>query len=171
MKRIGLQAFAAAVFLCAASGTAVAQGAVAARASGGMSWIIPESQFGFEIVVVVTFNGRKYENGDVLGRIDYHLTAFGEHFHDSIRMTCLEVYDGGTRVKYGGVVEVSNNTDPGTQWVWFQGIDNGEGAGAPPDQSTIGGVGTEEENEAFCASPAPPTFIFDVNGNIQVVEG
>lgn len=154
--------------LCSAAGTAAAQSAVVARASGGMNWIIPESVFGVEVGVLVTFNGRKYDDGRVLGRIDYHLTLLGEHFHDNIRMTCLEVYDGGTRVKYGGIVEVSNNVEPGTQFVWFQGIDNGEGNGAPPDQSTIGGVGNEEENEAFCASPDPPRFIFDVNGNIQV---
>lgn len=154
--------------LCLGIQAAAAQSAVVARASGGINWIIPESVFGFELGVLVTFNGRKYNDGEVLGRIDYHVSAFGEHFHDNIRMTCLEVYDNGTRAKYGGVVEVSNNTEPGSQYVWFQAIDNGEGEGAPPDRSTIGGVGTQEENAAFCASPALPVLAFDVNGNIQV---
>ncbi len=79
----------------------------------------------------------------------------------------MEIYDGN-RVKYGGVVEVSNDPDivPGELFIWFQGIDNGEGV--EPDLSTIAGAGDDAANEAFCASPAPPRFVFPVQGNIQV---
>lgn len=84
----------------------------------------------------------------------------------------MSVYDGN-RVKYGGEVILSTDPSvpPGT-YMWFQGIDNGEGAGAPTDQSTGSGFGTAAENQAFCDSPdAPnPLFLASVNGNIQVRE-
>jgi hypothetical protein len=37
-------------------------------------------------------------------------------------------------------------------------IDNGEGANAPPDQSSLVGFGDEAANEAFCNSPRLPRF-------------
>lgn len=144
--------------------------AVAAAADGGAHWTVPPSLFGFEVGNKLTFNGRKMADGTVTGRIDYHQSFLGNDIHLNARLTCLEVYDGGTRVKYGGVVTVSNDPGivPGELFIWFQGIDNGQGAGAPPDRSTIAGAGDEAANEAFCASDAPPRNIFDVQGQIAV---
>ena len=52
---------------------------------------------------------------------------------------------------------------------WFQAFDNGEGAGATPDQSSLVGFGDEAANEAFCNSPNLPRFgPWDIEGNIQV---
>jgi hypothetical protein len=48
-------------------------------------------------------------------------------------------------------------------------LDNGEGANAPPDQSSLVGFGNEAANEAFCNSPNLPRFgPWNVEGNVQV---
>jgi hypothetical protein len=84
----------------------------------------------------------------------------------------MNVYDGN-RVKYGGLITSSNDPDfPAGGYIWFQGLDHGEGAGAPPDQSTGSGFGDAAANEAFCnsANPPNPTFLSAIDGNIQVRE-
>jgi hypothetical protein len=146
-----------------------ALGPAVASARGGAHWTIPPARFGFEIGNKLSFTATKYADGSVDGRINYHQSFLGFDIHLNARVTCMEVYDGN-RVKYGGVVEVSNDPDiaPGETFIWFQGLDHGEGANAAPDQSTIAGAGNEAANEAFCASSAPPVNIFDVTGNIQV---
>lgn len=147
-----------------------AAGAVVERASGGANWTL--EVFGFTIPQVLGFTARKYADGRVDGHIEYHQLFQGERLKFVANVTCMEIYDGN-RVKYGG--EIRRSTDPafpaGT-FIWFQSIDNGEGASAPPDESTGSGFGTEAENEAFCADPAPPNplFLAEVDGNIQVVE-
>lgn len=145
-------------------------GAIVERASGGANWTL--EVFGFTIPQVLGFTARKYADGRVEGHIEYHQVFLGERLKFVASVTCMEIYDGN-RVKYGGEVRRSNDptVPPGT-FMWFQSIDNGEGAGAPPDQSTGSGFGTEAENEAFCASPATPNplFLSEVDGNIQVVE-
>ena len=151
----------------AASSTA---GPATAAANGGAHWTVPASLFGFEIGNKLQFNARKRADGQVSGTIDYHQEFLGNSIHLVADVTCMAVYDGGTRVKYGGPVRVSNDPDivPGEVFIWFQGIDNGQGASSPPDQSTIAGAGDDAANEAFCASSAEPRFAFDVTGNIDV---
>ena len=82
----------------------------------------------------------------------------------------MNIYDGN-RAKIGGVVEFSNDsTVPVGSFAWFQVFDNGEGAGAPPDRSSLVGFGDEAANEAFCNSPNLPRFgPWDIEGNIQVI--
>lgn len=152
-----------------ATASVTAMGGVELAASGGLHWTVPAAQFGVEIGNKLTFTAKKSADGTVSGRIDYHQEVDGVVVHLNARVTCLAVYDGN-RVKYGGIVEVSNDPTipPGSLFIWFQGLDNGEGAGAAPDQSTIAGAGDEAANEAFCASPALPRFLFDVQGNLQV---
>jgi hypothetical protein len=76
------------------------------------------------------------------------------------------------RAKWGGLIEFSNDpTLPAGGFIWFNSIDNGEGAGAPPDLSSISGFGDEAANEAFCASILPPNPTFGphpIHGNINV---
>lgn len=143
-------------------------GAVVASASGGADWVL--EVFGFTIPQTLGFSARKYADGTVRGHINYHQTFEGETFKFNATVTCMNVYDGN-RVKYGGEVIVSNDptVPPGT-FMWFQGIDNGEGADAQPDQSTGSGFGTAVENQAFCDDSAEPNplFLAGVNGNIQV---
>ena len=67
------------------------------------------------------------------------------------------------------------STDPtisAGEYGWFQVFDNGEGANAPPDQSSLVGFGDEAANEAFCNSPNLPRFgPWAVAGNVQVSTG
>lgn len=141
---------------------------VVAQASGGASWVL--EVFGFVIPQTLGFSARKYADGTVRGHINYQQTFEGETFHFNATVTCMNVYDGN-RVKYGGEVIVSNDpTIPVGTFMWFQGIDNGEGNAAAPDQSTGSGFGDDADNEAFCDSPNEPNplFLAGVDGNIQV---
>lgn len=142
--------------------------AVVASATGGADWVL--EVFGFTIPQTLGFSATKFADGTVRGHINYHQIFLGERLRFNATVTCMSVY-GGNRVKYGGEIVLSNDpTIPPGTFIWFQGIDNGEGADSPPDQSTGSGFGTEAENEAFCNSEDPPNPIFlaDVNGNIQV---
>jgi hypothetical protein len=145
--------------------------AVVASADGSAHWTIPlPNPFG---VVVrnqpLSFNARKYADGSVTGRFEYHQLVEGESFDFNVAVTCMNIYDGN-RAKIGGVVEVSTDpTEPPGVFAWFQVFDNGEGANAPPDRSSLVGFGDEEANETFCNSPALPRFgPWDVQGDIQV---
>ena len=150
---------------------AVAGGSVVASASGGTHWTIPLPN-AFGVVVqnrTLAFNARRYEDGSVSGQFEYHQVVEGDAFKFNVDVTCFVVYDGN-RAKIGGVVEVSNDpTLPAGTFAWFQVFDNGEGAGAPPDRSSLVGFGDEAANEAFCNSPNLPRFgPWDVQGNVQV---
>jgi hypothetical protein len=144
---------------------------VVASATGGAHWTIAlPNPFG--VVVenrTLAFNAHEYADGSVGGRFEYHQVVEGEAFTFNVAVTCMNVYDGN-RAKIGGVIEVSNDpTLPPGVYAWFQVFDNGEGAGAPPDRSSLIGFGNEAANEAFCNSPNLPRFgPWDVDGNIQV---
>ncbi len=145
-------------------------GAVVASANGGVHWTIPAPNvFGGEVVSQpLAFNARKYADGGVSGEFEYHQTFQGETFTFHVDVTCMNVY--GNRAKIGGVVTQStDSTVPVGTFAWFQVFDNGEGANAPPDQSSLVGFGDEAANEAFCNSPNLPRFgPWDVQGNVQV---
>ena len=150
---------------------AAADGPIMATANGGYQWTIAaDDVFGVEVVNrSLTVNARQHADGSVAGVFQYHQLFLDNFIHVTLSVTCFEVYDGN-RAKVGGVIEVSNDprVPPGV-FGWFQAIDNGEGAGSDPDQSTLVGFGTEEQNEAFCNSPAGPNFgPWDVTGNLQV---
>ena len=145
--------------------------AVVASANGSAHWTIPLPNV-FGVVVenrTLSFNARKYADGSVAGRFEYQQVVEGDAFKFNVDVTCMNVYDGN-RAKIGGVVEISSDptVPPGT-FAWFQTRDNGEGANAPPDWSTLVGFGDEAANEAFCNSPNLPRFgPWDVQGNVQV---
>ena len=146
-------------------------GAAVLSANGSAHWTIPLPN-PFDVVVwnrTLSFNARKYEDGSVSGRFEYHQVVEGEAFVFNVDVTCFNVYDGN-RAKIGGVIEVSNDpTLPPGVFAWFQVFDNGEGAAAPPDRSSLIGFGDEAANEAFCSSPNLPRFgPWDVQGNVQV---
>ncbi len=151
--------------------TAAGSANTVASANGGIHWTIPlPNPFGVEVRnQPLAFNARKYADGSVSGRFTYHQVVQGESFNFVVDVTCMNVYDGN-RAKIGGVITVSNDPTlpPGT-FAWFQVFDNGEGAAAPRDQSSLVGFGNEAANEAFCNSPNLPRFgPWDVQGNVQV---
>jgi hypothetical protein len=142
-------------------------------ATGSAHWTIPlPNQFGVTVENrTLSFNARKYADGTVSGHFEYHqvIPETGGAFKFNVAVTCLNVYDGN-RAKLGGPVKVSSDPDlpPGT-FAWFQVFDNGEGAEAPPDRSSLVGFGDEAANEAFCNSPNLPRFgPWDIQGNVQV---
>ena len=146
-------------------------GAAVLSANGSAHWTIPLPN-PFDVVVwnrTLSFNARKHEDGSVSGRFEYHQVVEGEAFVFNVDVTCFNVYDGN-RAKIGGVIEVSNDpTLPAGVFAWFQVFDNGEGAAAPHDRSSLIGFGDEAANEAFCSSPNLPRFgPWDVQGNVQV---
>jgi hypothetical protein len=163
---------AAAVGLVAIPAAPAAQtGAPVISASGGVHWTIPlPNPFGVEVRnQPLAFNAKKDADGSVSGQFEYHQIVEGESFNFHVAVTCMNVYDGN-RAKIGGVIKNSNDPTlpPGT-FAWFQVFDNGEGANAPPDQSSLIGFGNEAANEAFCNSPNLPRFgPWDVEGNVQV---
>ncbi|HEY3184384.1 MAG TPA: hypothetical protein VGJ77_16205 [Gaiellaceae bacterium] len=166
-----LAALAAVIGLSAIPPASAGEPEVVASATGGAHWTIPLPN-AFGVVVenrALAFNARKYADGSVGGRFEYHQVVEREAFTFNVAVTCMNVYDGN-RAKIGGVVEISNDPSiaPGT-FAWFQVFDNGEGADAPSDQSSLVGFGSEAANEAFCNSPNLPRFgPWDVDGNVQV---
>ena len=150
---------------------AAAGGGSVVSANGSAHWTIElPNPFGVEVQNrTLSFNARKDEDGTVSGRFEYHQVVEGTAFIFNVDVTCLSVYDGN-RAKIGGEIVVSSDPTlpPGT-FAWFSVFDTGEGAGAPPDRSSLIGFGTEAANEAFCANPALPRFgPWDVQGNVQV---
>lgn len=164
-------ALAIAALLLALPATAAGGGGIVASASGGVHWTIPlPNAFGVEVVnQPLAFTARKYADGTVAGHFTYHQIVEGESFNFGVDVTCLVVYDGN-RAKIGGEIKTSNDpTQPPGRFAWFQVFDNGEGANAPPDRSSLIGFGDEAANEAFCNSPNLPRFgPWDVEGNVQV---
>jgi hypothetical protein len=166
-----LLGLAVALGLFAIPAAAASQGGPVISASGGMHWTIPlPNAFGVEVVnQPLAFNARKYADGSVSGQFEYHQIVEGESFDFHVEVTCMNVYDGN-RAKIGGAIRNSNDpTLPPGAFAWFQVFDNGEGANAAPDQSSLIGFGDEAANEAFCNSPNLPRFgPWDVRGNVQV---
>jgi hypothetical protein len=158
--------------LLSVSSAAAEPGTPVASANGGAHWTIElPNPFGVEVWNrTLSFNARKYADGSVEGRFEYHQVVEGEAFVFNVDVTCMNVYDGN-RAKIGGVIVVSNDpTLPPGVFAWFQVFDNGEGADAPADESSLVGFGDELANEAFCNSPALPRFgPWDVEGNVQVL--
>ena len=164
-------AFAADVLAAAANGSHVV-----ASGSGGVKYTLFSLDLdgdGVEdpIPQHLTFTAQRDADGVVKGNILYVQEVFGESFRFRGDVSCIGVYDGN-RVKFGGPVTQSDDASvPVGIFMWFHSIDNGQGAGAPPDRTTGFGLGDNAANEAFCNSPAPPNlrFLSDVTaGNLTV---
>lgn len=143
----------------------------AADARGGANWTL--HVFGLEVDNVLAFNATRYADGSVTGQIEYQQTLFGEttRYHGTV--TCISVYDGN-RAKFGGPITRSDDPAiPAGVYMWFTVVDNGQGASGTPDRSSIFGIGDNQANEEFCASPALPNPLFstDVTSGDIKVEG
>ena len=164
---------------------ALSGGPVVESASGGYHFATDPRFFGAPVDNRLTFSALRHADGSLSGRFDYEQGFLGERFIFRGRVTCFEIYDTpvlqdwpeipamtANRAKWGGLVEYSNDpTLPAGVFIWFQSIDNGEGANAPPDLSTISGFGDEAANKAFCHAATVPNPNFGphpVEGNIQV---
>lgn len=149
---------------------------VAASARGGGNFILNLGDLdgdGVDDPVdnVIGFTAVQYEDGTVGGQMEYKQRVLGESFDFHGPVTCIEVYDDGTRAKFGGPITRSNDPAiPVGVFMWFTAFDNGQGAASSPDRLTILGIGDEAANEAFCASDdlPPEQFVVDLKGNIQI---
>jgi hypothetical protein len=158
---------------------------VVQSASGGYHFTTDPSFFGVPVENRVSFTAARHDDGGVSGHFNYEQGVLGDRFIFKGSVTCFQIYDtpvlqdwadipamAGNRAKWGGVIESSNDpTLPVGTFIWFQSIDNGEGAGAPTDLSTVSGFGDEAANEAFCAVSTVPNALFGphaVQGNIRV---
>jgi hypothetical protein len=161
-------------------------------ATGGYHFTVPADFnggiFGTTTPIVnrLTFNARRDGGGTVSGWYDYEQEADGQVFTFNGPVTCLRIYDTPVlvrtpevaplihnRAKWGGRVVMTNDpTIPAGTFIWFQSIDNGEGANGWTDVSTLSGFGDEAANEAFCNTDRVPNPAFGPyrigGGNIQV---
>ena len=158
---------------------------VVESASGGYHFTTDPRFFGSPVDNRLTFSAERHADGSLSGRYNYEQGFEGERFIFRGSVTCFEIYDTpvlqdwpdipamtANRAKWGGLIEYSNDpTLPAGGYIWFNTIDNGEGAGAPPDLSSISGFGDEAANEAFCNAATVPNPRFGphpVIGNIEV---
>lgn len=158
---------------------------VVESASGGYHFTTEPHFFGVPVENRLTFTAERHADGSLSGRYNYEQGVEGERFIFRGSVTCFVIHDTpvlldwpnipattANRAKWGGLIEYSNDpTLPAGGFIWFNSIDNGEGAGAPPDLSSISGFGNEAANEAFCASVNPPNPTFGphpIAGNIEV---
>lgn len=165
-------AIVASVILALVLAAAPAQAnAVVASASGNSQFKIRD-MFGFELidVRVFAFTVRKYADGSVQGHYEHRSFDDGEKFYVRGPLTCLNVI--GDRAWVGGLIADSSAPVLEGLEMWFQVQDNGEGAQAAPDWSTLVGASPVEGSaQEYCDDAPPVNFPFDIeHGNIQVKE-
>lgn len=158
------------VGLALATGAAAyAHGSTAASASGA-SHLTLHDVFGLQTLELksFTFNAKLETDGSVSGHYEYRDVEDGVPFDAAGPVTCLVVH--GNHAWVGGTIAASNDPTYVGQDSWFQVIDNGEGAKAPPDITTL--LGTSDvpgTAQAYCDAAPNPRFPWNVqHGNIQV---
>ena len=161
-------------------------------ATGGYFYIIPKDFAGgifgtqTDIYNRITFNAKLDADGSVSGWYNFEQAADGQTFKFAGPVTCMRIYDTPVlpltpevpaliqnRVKWGGRIDLSNDPTlpPGT-FIWFQSMDNGEGAQGWSDSSSLPAFGDEATNIRFCNSNRVPNPVLAPHrvggGNIQV---
>ena len=111
------------------------------------------------------FNAHRASDGSVKGEYQWINWTAGVSMHGDV--TCLVVV--GNEARIGGTIERSDI--PGTagsgEAVWRL-ADNGEGRGAPPDQSSLMRIGNQGTADFQCQTGwFDPLFNVD-RGNVQV---
>jgi hypothetical protein len=156
------------VALTAGAG-ANAEGNTAASASGASHFTL-HGVFGLQTLELksFTFAAKLESDGSVVGQYSYRDVEDGVPFDASGPITCLVVQ--ANHAWLGGVVEDSNDPTYVGQESWFQVLDNGEGAHAPPDVTTLLGVSPVPGSaQSYCDAAPSPRFPWPVaHGNIQV---
>jgi hypothetical protein len=160
-----------AVFMLALTGGTSAYGneSTAASASGASHFTLHDV-FGLQTLVLqsFTFRAALLADGSVAGQYSYRDIEDGVPFDASGPVTCFVVH--GNHAWVGGTIEASNDPAYVGQESWFQVIDNGEGAQAPPDITTLLGTSPVPDSaQAYCDAAPNPRFPWPVaDGNIQV---
>lgn len=156
-----------------------AGGRVLASTSGGGKAQLPA---GFSLLKFA-FTANAHVNGSGSGQFRqfYENVSGTVDFHGEV--TCVTFDVENRRAWVGGVITQNKSTHPGVQGeihqpgrdVWFRVVDNGQGAAAAADRTTVfgfeggGGIVTSEE---YCAlqlwTPDDANTWAAVSGNIQV---
>jgi hypothetical protein len=158
------------------AGLALATGAAAyghgatAASAGGASHLTLHDVFGLQTLELksFTFEAKLGTDGSVTGHYDYRDVEDGVPFDASGPVTCLVVH--GNHAWLGGTITASNDPTYVGQYSWFQVLDNGEGANAPSDITTLlGASDVPGTAQAYCDAAPNPRFPWPVqDGNIQV---
>jgi hypothetical protein len=154
--------------LAAASLAAAGGGKVVASASGG-SHLTLHDVFGLSTLQVktFTFDATLTSDGSADGRWHYQDVEDGVTWDVDGPVTCATIV--GNHAWVGGTIEHSSDPSYTGLDMWFQVLDNGEGSNAPPDITTLIGVGGAGEAQAYCDAARPARFPWPVeHGNIQV---
>jgi len=156
------------------------RGIIAATSGDGSAELPP----GFGLVAFSFGANQHFANGG-LGTFRQTRTRNGLIIDFAGRVTCVTVDAANNRAWVGGVVTENNSTDPNFRQaihevgrdVWFRVVDNGEGANAVADRTTVlgfTGAAGFTTSAQYCAGQ--PWAAGDVNtfplvdGNIQVHE-
>jgi hypothetical protein len=167
MRRISI-ATVVVLALAAASFAAAGGGKVVASASGG-SHLTLHNVFGLTTLEVktFTFDAKQRSDGTSDGHWHYKDVEDGVTWNVDGPVTCTTIV--GNHAWVGGTIEHSSDPSYTGLDMWFQVIDNGEGHNAPPDITTLIGVGVAGQAQAYCNAANPPRFPWPVeHGNIQV---
>jgi hypothetical protein len=167
MRRISTAAVVV-LALAAASLAAAGDGKVVASASGG-SHLTLHNVFGLTTLQVktFTFDAKLRSDGTADGHWHYKDVEDGVKWDVEGPVTCATIV--GNHAWIGGTIKHSSDPSYTGLDMWFQVIDNGEGHNAPPDITTLIGVGAAGRAQAYCDAAAPPRFPWPIDhGNIEV---
>ena len=156
-------------------------GVVRSATGGGKSFVTaPPAAIG---VAEFSFSAVQNSDGTASGRFRMVRYRAGFLVDFSGEVTCMAVDAVNNRAWIGGVVVANRSNDPNHTLdihepgddVWFRVVDHGEGAGAPPDRSSVygfkGAAGIDTSSQ-YCAAqlwPAGDANVFELTeGNIQV---
>jgi hypothetical protein len=167
MRRFSI-ASVVALTLVTASLAAAGGGKVVASARGD-SHLTLHNVFGLSTLEVktFTFHADLTSDGAARGRWHYKDVEDLVPWDTSGPVTCTTIR--GNHAWVGGTIEHSSDPTYLGLDMWFQVVDNGEGHNAPPDITTLIGVGGAGQAQAYCDAANPPRFPWPVqHGNIQV---
>jgi hypothetical protein len=126
-----------------------------------------------EELTTLAFSAKRRADGGTSGQWEYHFRAAGFSMHGAV--TCLSI--SGNQAWVGGFITKVLSPDPADQELvgvemWWRSIDNGEGAGAPPDQTTGLGFafpGVPITAESWCRDQPVALVIRELaGGNVQI---
>ena len=148
-----------------------APGGAVESASGGVHWTIPlPNAFGVEVInQPLAFDARKYADGSVSGRFEYHQIAEGTSFNFNVEVTCMNVY-GGNRAQDRRCGQAEQRPDDTRRHVRVvPGLRQRRGGQRARRSVESRRVRRRGRERGVLQQPEPPPLrTWDVQGNVQV---
>jgi hypothetical protein len=118
----------------------------------------------------ISFVALRHDDGSLSGEFTFHehLKEAGTQTHTYLhgRVTCFVIV--GNRARVGGVTETPPDNSSAFA-LWWEVVDNGEGANSPPDEwARPGETGAPGAEQAFCDSGGTNATTPVTEGNFQV---